>query len=171
MSPSALAIFPSIRSGTRALTILRNRVSSRTKKNEMKTMENRPTAKLVTNEVTELMTAVTLVTFVTSFSLSMRMSIRLKSGPKPGNRPMTQSLIRSSGFPAAVALFSTAASRTMFVTTGMACVTMKMSTPRIRKMVRMASSQLGAAFPLMVTFRSSRMTGCPMSDTTKAAMM
>ena len=95
----------------------------------------------------------------------------LKSGPRPGNRPTIQSLTRSRGFPSAVTLFSTAASRTMPVTTGMTCVTTRIRVPRMRMMVRMARSPFGAAFPRMRIFRSSRITGCPISDTTKATMM
>ena len=74
------------------------------------------------------------------------------------------------GLPAAVALFRTAASRTMRVTTGIACVTTRMRIPRMKTMVTMASSQSGAAFPLIVTLRSSRITGCPRRETTNATM-
>ncbi len=117
------------------------------------------------------MTDVTLDTFVTSRSLSIRMVMILKSGPRPGNRPTIQSLTRSRGFPSAVTLFSTAASRTMPVTTGMTCVTTRMRVPRMTKIVRMASSPSGADLPRMRIFRSSRITGCPISDTTNATMM
>ena len=137
----------------------------------MKTMENRPTAKLVTKEVSELMTAVTLERLVTSLSLSIRMSMMSKFGPRPGNRSMIQSLTRSSGLPTLVALLRMAASRTMRVTTGMACVTTSRSAPRMTRMVRMASSQSGAAFPLTVIFRNRFITGWPIRDTTNAAMI
>ena len=117
------------------------------------------------------MTDVTLETFVTSRSLSIRMVMILKSGPRPGNRPTIQSLIRSRGFPSAVTLFSTEASRTMPVTTGMTCVTTRMRVPRMKTMVRMASNPSGAAFPRIRIFRRSRITGWPISDTTNATMM
>ena len=141
------------------------------KKKEMKTMENSPTAMPLTIEVTELMTAVTFVRLVTSFSLFTRRPMRSKWAPSPGNRPTIQSLIRSSGFPSSEELFSTEASRTMRVTTGMTCVTTRSSPPRMMTMTRMDRSQSGADFPLIRIFRSSRMRGCPMSETTKAAMM
>ena len=93
-----------------------------------------------------------------------------KSAPSPGNRLTIQSLIPSSGFPSRDELFSTEASRTMRVTTGMTCVTTKSRRPRMTTIVRMDRSQSGADFPLNRTFRSSFMRGCPISETTKAAM-
>ena len=63
------------------------------------------------------------------------------------------------------------ASRTMLLTTGTICVITSTRKAMMIVMVKMANSQSGACFFLMVILRSIFMIGRPTSDTTKATRM
>ena len=66
---------------------------------------------------------------------------------------------------------NTAASRMMFTTTGIACVTTSDRPAMTKKMDRMASSQSGARLPLTCTLRIRLTSGRLTSDTTKARII
>ena len=56
-------------------------------------------------------------------------------------------------------------------TTGTAWVTIRPRTRKMKRIVRIESSQSGAERPLIRMRRRPRMTGLPISETTKAAMI
>ena len=63
------------------------------------------------------------------------------------------------------------ASFTMDDTIGIICVTISTKSPMMTTMVSTAKSQSGADFPLIFILLSSFITGRPISETTKAAMI
>ena len=108
---------------------------------------------------------------VISLSFSTSRATPSKSFPRKGNVATSHSLMFSRMLFCGRNWLPLAASRMMPDTTGMICVTTRMSPRKIMTRVRTASSQSGAVRPLIRTLRSARTTGWPISDTTKAAMM
>ena len=141
------------------------------KKKEMNTVEKAPTAKPATEEATEPSRPEMAEKLVISRNLSSSRATPSKSGPRAGKTLISQSLMLSMKPTSGRVRLPLAASRMMPPTTGMICVTSSSRPTMTMISVSAARSQSGADLPLIRHLRSSRLTGWPTSDTTKAAMI